>query len=575
MSYTYTRSFKRKYPHVVQSLRYAEDVLSGKIDACLYVRQACERQLTDLDRDNFLYAFSVAKAEAICAYEETLPHVKGVWARRGELLRLEPWQSFGLTAIFGWVYREDVHDDFGHLVARAGLRRFRSVYEEVPRKNAKSTKVAGVGLFMLEHDDEPGAEIYSSATTRKQAKIVFDVARAMAKRGHEFDVRAHTISNLRSASKFEALHAQGETLDGLNIHCAINDEVHAWKKRAVYDVIETAMGAREQPMIYNITTAGDNLEGICFQIRGYVIRVLKGEIKDDSFFGIIYTIDDDDKDHWLEPALWRKANPNFGVSVGPLDMEKMATKARELPSEQNAFLTKRLNVWTNASVAWMDMISWGKGFDSSLSLDQFVGEHCTAGIDLASKIDINSMALFFTRLINGVEHYYIFMRHWLPEAAIKGDRWGNYDGWVRSGAIIKTPGNVVDVDMIEEETLKLDKKHSIDSLGVDPGHNSTQYGVHMAEEGIEVVDVRPNWMNFSEPMKWLEAWVKDGRVHHNCKVLDWMMSNVVAKLDNKDNLFPKKENKLRKIDGVIALLIAINRFKMADNKKLQYTAFVM
>ena len=575
MSWPFTRTFRRRYPHVVTGIRYAEDVVTGKIDACLYVRQACERQLTDLERDDFAYTFAVAKAEAICEYEETLPHVKGEWARRGEKIKLEAWQSFGLSTIFGWVRREDAHDERGKLVARAGCRRFRTVYEEVPRKNAKSTKVAGVGLYMLERDGEPGAEIYSSATTRKQAKIVFDVARAMAKRGVDFDVRAHSISNLDMASKFEPLHAQGETLDGLNIHCALNDEVHAWKKRSVYDVIETAMGAREQPLIYNITTAGDNLEGICFDIRGYVIRVLAGLVEDDSFFGIIYTIDDDDREDWLNPAVWRKANPNWGVSVYPLDIETMSRKARELPSEQNAFLTKRLNVWVNASTAWMDMAAWERGFDSRLKLDDFVGEHCYAGIDLASKIDVNSLALFFVRMIDGIEHYYIFMRHWLPEAAIKGDRWGQYDGWVRSGHIRKTPGNVIDVDVIEDETVELDKRHKIDSLGVDPGHNSTQYGVHVAETGIEVVDVRPNVLNFSEPMKWLEAWVKDGRVHHNCPVLKWMVSNVVAKRDNKDNIYPKKENETRKIDGLVALLIAINRFKMGENKEKQYAAFLL
>lgn len=556
-----TPRWLRDAPHVVKAFRYAEAVVAGGVDACLYVRQACQRQLDDLERDDFPFVFDLAAAEKVCAFIETLPHVKGEWAKRGELIRLEPWQCFYLTTIFGWLYAEDVRDDIGAVIARAGQRRFRSVYIEVARKNAKSAIAAGVGLYMLCKDGEAGAEVYSNATTAKQARIVFDVARQMAKRATALEVRAHNISDIATASKFEALHAQGETLDGYNIHCAINDELHAWKNRAVYDVIETAMGARQQPLMFNITTAGNNLEGICYDVRGYCVRLLARTIADESFFSMIYTIDEEDRANWLEPRVWRKANPNWGVSVSHVDMQAMANKAREVPSEQNAFMTKRLNVWVNAATAWMDMGAWQAGYDPRLRLEDFNGEECFAGIDLASKIDVNSLVLVFKRGPAGAEHYYAFTRHWLPEAAVKSDRFGQYDGWTRMGAMLTTPGNVVNVDRIEEETKLIGKRHKIMSLGVDPGHNSTQYGVHMAEAGFEAVDVRPNVMNFSEPMKWLEAWVKDGRFHHCCPVLTWMVSNVIAARDHKDNIYPRKESAVRKIDGVVALLMAINRMQ--------------
>lgn len=569
------RGLKRRFPLVAASLKYAEQVVARKIEACLFVRQACERQLTDLERPDFPYVFDVETAERCPRFIETLPHVKGEWAARREMIHLEPWQAFGLTTTFGWVRREDMYDDDGELVARAGTRRFRTAYEEVPRKNAKTTIAAGVGLFMMSEDGEAGAEVYSNATTRNQARIVFDLARTMAQRaGRGLDIRAHTIAHLDTASKFSPLHAQGETLDGYNIHCAINDELHAWKRRSVYEVIETATGARQQPLIFNITTAGNNLDGICYDLRGYTIRVLNRTLVDESFFGIIYTLDQDDIEHWFDRALWKKANPNWGKSVYPMDVEALARKARELPTEQNAFLTKRLNVWVNAAVSWMDMVRWNAARDTQMKLEDFRGEPCWLGIDLASKIDINSLAIVFRREIEGQDHYFVFMRHWLPEAAIIGDRFGQYDGWVKSKHILKTPGNVVDIDEIEAETMRIAADHSVRELGMDPGHNSTQYGVHMAEEGLTVIDVRPTYMNFSEPMKWLEGWVKDRRVHVCDPVLDWMVSNVVARRDSKDNLYPLKESAARKIDGVVALLIAINRM-MADQGDQSVSGQVM
>ena len=562
-------SWKRKHPYLAAAYDYCIGVERGKIPACKLVKQACVRQLDDLDRENWHFVMEPAAAESICETIESLRHVKGAWASRREKIRLEPWQCFSLTTPFGWKLREDIHDDDGTLVAAAGTRRFRTVYEEVPRKNAKSTKAAGVGLHMLTRDNEHGAEVYSAATTRDQARIVFAVAQQMARKSDlGTEVRAHSINRLETASFFRALHAQGNTLDGLNVHCAINDEVHAWEKRSVYEVIETALGAREQPMIYNITTAGTNLEGICMDLRTYLVGILDGKIEDDSFFGVIYTIDNEDAESWDQSSVWRKANPNWGVSVFPMDMRALANKARELPSELNGFMTKRLNVWRNAATAWMDMLRWEASQDTAMRFADFEGSTCWMGIDLASKIDVNSLAVLFKKTIDGEDHIFCFMRHWLPEAAVNNAANLMYDGWVRAGHIRATPGNIVDIDEIERETLELSTRVRLVELGVDPGHNSTQYSVHMMQEGLEVVDVRPTVLNFSEPMKWLEAFVKDGRWHSNCPVLTWMVSNVIAKPDFKDNIYPRKQNAARKIDGVIAVLIALNRMFSGDGESV-------
>lgn len=535
-------------PHVALAIDYAEQVCSGGIVAGNWCKEACERFLADLSRD-WEWIFEDWRAEQACEFIEELPHIKGEWAKRGERLKLEPWQCFIVCNIFGWVDSE-------------GYRRFRTVFIDVARKNAKSTLASAIGLYMLAKDYEAGAEVCSVATTRDQAKIVFNVARMMAKRtpGNGLKVLAHSIRHEETDSQFEALHAQGETLDGYNIHCAICDEVHAWTKRAVYDVIETATGARRQPLMFNITTAGFDTSGVCWDLRSYLLQILKGAVEDDRFFGVIYTLDKDDD--WTDRSVWPKANPNIGVSVYPMDLESQAKKAAQIVSQQNAFLTKRMNVWTNSAVAWMNMRSWGECIDQDLSVEAFAGEDCYGGLDLASKIDLNSFCQLFRRNLAGKDHIYAFMKHWLPETAISEEPTGLYDGWARSGHIRVTNGNIIDTDQIEQDILdEVIGPFRLRELAVDPMHNSSQVAVHMAQHGVQTVDVRPTVLNFSEAMKWLEAFVKDNRFHTNDPVLTWMIANVEVKMDYKDNIYPRKAGNQpnRKIDGVIALLMAINR----------------
>jgi len=555
------------FPHVAAAIGYAEDVVAGEMTCGKYEILAAQRMLDDLDREDAPWHFDAEAAEKPCRYIERLPHVKGEWAKRRELIHLEPWQCFNICNVFGWRHNEDILDAEGKVQVSANTRRFRTAYTDVARKNAKSTLAAGLGLYMLDEDDEAGAEVYSAATTRNQAKITFNIANTMAKRTSELplEVRVHNINKPEAAAKFEPLHAQGETLDGYNVHCAINDELHAWKNRDVYNVIETATGARVQPLIYNITTAGHDTSGICYELRTYLVRILEGQIEDDSFFGVIYSLDKEDD--WTDREVWRKANPNWNVSVYPMDIENLCRKATEVVSQVNSFLTKRMNVWVNAAEAWMDMRRWEACRDAEMTLEDFAGEDTFVGLDLASKIDVNSMAQLFERDVDGRPHVYCFMRHWLPESAVLEDPNAQYDGWVRAGQMRTTPGNVVDVDVIEGDTLEeISGPFVLRELAVDPMHNSTQYAVHMAQQLGEdrVIDVRPTVLNFSEPMKWLEAYVKDGTFHHNCPVLTWMVSNVEVKRDQKDNIYPRKGATNRKIDGVVALLMALNRLKAQE-----------
>jgi phage terminase large subunit-like protein len=548
-------------PYVDSALTYCEQIKDGTIPACQWVKKATERFWLEFHHTPPGLIFDCFKADEACAFIETLPHVKGEWAKRRELIRLEPWQCFIVVCIFGW------------LDEATNTRRFRTVYIEVARKNAKSTLAAAILLYMFTQDGEPGSECFTVATKHTQARIVFDIARQMALRANlpNVTVFKHNMHILDDASICQPLAAESSTLDGLNIHISVNDEVHAWKVRDLYDVIDTATGSRLQPLIFNITTSGNNLEGVCYEMNGYVRKLLDGLLDDDSVFGIIYTVDKDDD--WEDETTWKKANPNYGVSVYPMDMQRAAKKAQQVPAEQTAFLNKRLDVWTAANEAWMPMRQYALQADPALKLADFNGMECYAGADLASKNDIASLGQIFPVIENGKQHWFAFCHHFLPEFAVaNAANKGIYDGWVRQGLIHVTTGASLDMDYVEPVVIEALNATKLMMLGFDPGHNSTQFGIHMDRVYGEsrVVEVRPLVKHFSDPMKWLEAFVQDGTWHHDGDpVLTWMVSNVEFKRDHNDGIFPRKQAYERKIDGVIALLMALN-LAMAGAQKPRF-----
>lgn len=545
--------FKEK-DHAAIGLKYAKDVVVGNVVAGKWIKLACKRHLDDLKHGKKRgLVWNPAKANEICNYIEALPHIKGEWARRKELLVLEPWQSWVVGTAFGW-YGPD------------GTRRFRTTYVEVARKNAKSTVAAGVGLYMFTKDGEAGAEVYSAATTRDQAKIVFGVGRSMTRSTPDLqdiygiEVNKHSLFIEETDSKFEALSAEGSSLDGLNIHCAVVDELHAHKTRAVFDVLETATGSRLQPMLFLITTAGFDRSGICYEQRTYVTKILDGVIEDDTYFGAIYTLDDEDD--WTDPVVWPKANPNYGVSVYETDMQRLARKAQEMASATNNFLTKRLNRWVNADVAWMDMRAWDRQANKDLALEQFAGEKCYIALDLSTKVDLAAMNFVFPRPDG---QYITFTKFYLPEDTIEESHNSQYTGWERSGYIKTTPGNTIDYDIIEDDLREAQSLFDIQEIPYDP-FQATQLSGHMVAEGLPMVEVRPTVLNFSEPMKEVEAMTLDGRLTHDGNpVMTWMISNVVAKLDNKDNIYPRKERPENKIDGPVALIMNLGRAQVNAN----------
>ena len=539
---------------------YAEAVVSKQILTCEWVQKACQRQLDDLvrfKRKSSVYLFNpelldrhgrpFKPADNLCAFIERLPHVKGPLA--GQMIVLEPWQVFILSTVFGWVKSD-------------GKRRFRRSYIEVPRGNAKSTLSSAVGLYMLAADREGGAEVYSLATTRDQARIVFGDAQTMARMSPGFrsrfsvNVGAHNMHVLQTGSKFEALSAEGSTLDGLNIHMGCIDELHAHKTRTVYDVVETGTGKRDNSLLWVITTAGSNRSGICYEVRSFVTKLLNRVFEDDSQFGIIYGLDEGDD--WTAKDALIKANPNWGISVREEILVPLQSKAMQLPSAVNNFKTKHLNEWVSADKSWMDMRAWDAGMNPDLELDQFLGQTCWIGLDLASKTDIAALVMLFQHP-DTPDAFVVFGKYYLPEDTVQAAGNSQYQGWSHTGRLSVTPGNVIDFIWIEADLLELASKFSIEAVAFDP-FQATQLSTRMLAEGLPMIEVRPTVLNFSEPMKTLEALVLQKKlVHDGDPVLAWMASNVVAHMDVKDNIYPRKERAENKIDGIVALIMALSR----------------
>ena len=535
--------------HAARAERYAHDVVTGKIQVCKWIRLACQRQIDDRARKGWKYKFRPALADKICKFIEFLPHIKGRWKSR--TIKLEDWQLFFLTTIFGWVDK------------RTGFRRFRKALIVVPRKNAKTTIAAGVGLYLLALDGEPGAEVYSAATTRDQAKISWDIAKRMVERTPGFRDRfgvgalAHSITIESKAAFFKPLSRDADTLEGLNIHGAIIDELHAHKTREVFDVLDEATGSRQQPLIFIISTEGDSADGIFAEQVNYGQNVLEGLHQDDTFFSVIYTIDPEDD--WTAPASWWKANPNLGVSVLEKDIEIRCGQAQKNAGAQSSFLTKRLNIRVGASDAYFNMLAWGQTCkDETLKIEDFYGQECMVGLDLASKIDIAARVRLFRK--GGM--YYVFPTCYLPEDQLERGN-PNYDlyrGWATLGILKLTPGNVIDFELIEQDLLQDRKDFKLLSVCYDP-NQATEMSTRMQKEGLEMVDVPQNRGRLSEPMKKLEALIIAGKIRHDGNpAMSWMMGNVAAKVDAKDDVFPMKARAVNKIDAPVATMIALSHW---------------
>jgi phage terminase large subunit-like protein len=527
------------------------DVLSGVRVVGKLVRLAVERHQRDLQDGpaRGLTFDPIAAARAIKFYA-FLRHSKGEWA--GKPLELNDWQCFILWVLFGW-RRAD------------GMRRFRTAYVEVPRKNGKSTFASGVGLELLVADGEPGAEVYTAATKRDQARIVHGEAVRMVKSSPELKrivgIFKDNLHVQTTNSKFEPLGADSDTMDGLNVSGGIIDEFHAHKKRDVYDLLDTATGARRQPLLFIITTAGSDEQSVCFELHDHGIKVLedggKGQYPDDTLFVFIASIDEGDDP--FDPKVWEKANPNYGVSVKPDDLERKAERARQIPSARNAFLRLHLNVWTQTATAWLDIEKWD-ACQQDFRPEEWAGAEVFGGLDLASKLDITAFVL----LLKKDGKYCVVCRFWIPkDTAAKREKRDRipYKQWIDDGLIKATEGSVTDYDVVEAEIADLCRKWRIGKLGFDP-HNATQLSIHLQDRyGIEMLEFGQGTAHMNEPCREMEKLIEAKEiVHDGNAVLRWMIGNVSVKTNDITNeIKPAKpdDKSNKKIDGVVALLMAL------------------
>ena len=545
----------RSLSYADTATQYARDVVAGDIVAGELALLACQRHLDDLDRD-WEYTFDADRAARACRFIELLPHIKGPLAVKRELIRLEPWQVFIVSSLFGWVNSD------------TGLRRYRSAYIAVARKNAKSTLASGIGLYMLCADGETGAEVYSAATTREQARIVWADARAMVARTpglrRKFGVKnyAHRVEIPSNNSVFRPLSRDtGGNLDGLNISCAIIDELHAHKTRELYDVIDTATGARSQPLILMITTAGFDSSSICYERQVYTQQVLRGDSEDPSWFGLIYTVDKEDLEDQerllTDEALWAKANPNLDVSVSRDDMRRKAVQALAVKSSRPNYLTKHLNVWVEGGSSWLDIVAWDATEDPDLDIADYEGLPCWIAADLASKLDVACVAYVFER-IDGDGHA-VFVRHYVSEREADRSRNSQYAGWAADDHLIVTPGDVTDYGQIEADLRQAAVDYDVVCVAVDPWQ-AEHMRQRLDAEGLPTLELRQSVQSLSEPMKSLEAAIVSGKiVHERDPVLRWMLGNVVCHVNAKDEIYPRKDRPEQKIDGAVALIMAYGR----------------
>jgi len=432
-----------------------------------------------------------------------------------------------------------------------------------------TTLVAGIGLYMLVADGEPGAEIYSAATKRDQAKLSWseavrmrDKSPALAKMVQHWRA-SDNLSVEATASKFQPLGADADTMDGLNVHGALIDELHAHKTRAVVDVLETATGARRQPLILEITTAGVDQTSVCFEHNEYSARLLNGTVTDETWFAFIATLDEGDD--WTDERVWAKANPNLGVSVKLDDLRRKCERAKQLPSAQNAFKRLHLDVWTQQVDRWIDLALWdaNAGEIGARELEGVLRGHaCYGGLDLSAVSDLTAWVMVFPRE-GDPEEVDILCRFWCPEARIYDahNRYRDqYQAWARDGWLDVTPGDAVDYAHIRARVLEDAQAFRVMDMNVDRLFQGYQLTQELADEGLAVFGMGQGFLSMAAPMRDFERRLLDKKLHHGMHpVLRFMAESVAVRRDPADNLKVDKAESQGRVDGIVALVMGIDR----------------
>lgn len=524
-----------------------------------------------------LYYYDKEAAEgAVRFIERHIRHVKGEWAAgNNPLIKLEEWQKKDiLYPLFGWKHKEK--DKTG-----INLRKYRTAYIEIPRKNAKTTLIASIGVIMLILGNEPGSEIYCVAADRDQASIVFDIAKSMILADETLSGMCQVYKNaiLYNGCALKVISADVAGKHGYNASVVIFDELHTQKTRDLYDVMRTSIASRRQPMFIMITTAGDNFNSICWEQHEKATQILNGQRKDDSYLPLIYAADPSDDPY--KESTWKKANPNYGVSVKPEYLKKEAENAKHSPTYENTFKRLHLNIWTNSQEKWITDLSWSKS-GGKINSSELIGRPCNGGLDLSSTSDLTAFTLIFPP-IEPNQPYISLNWFWLPEdkgkdSANKNNL--NYSDWVKNGFVEETPGNVVDYDVVQIRIQEIYNTYKPTQIGYDP-HNAAQIIPKLQEYGLPMYLHRQGFISMNVPSKEFERVVNGDYIlsdgtrlpmfnHGNNPVLDWMIQNCSIDIDASQNIKPSRKRKDQKIDGIVTNIMAIGLCLVADLTKGSY-----
>jgi len=494
--------------------------------------------------------FDQEAVDKVIGFFKLLRHVKGKWA--GSPFELEPWQiKYYIAPVFGWKHKN-------------GNRIIRTVYIEIPRKNGKTTLLTGTELYLLAADREPGAEVYAGATKKDQARLCFEPAKKMVEASDVLSKRLTLYRNSivydQTGSSFKIISSDALKEQGLNIHGAVIDELHAHKNRDFVDVIETATGSREQPLVVFITTAGTEESTICQEKHEYARRCALKIDNDPTFWGVIYGADE--ADDWTDSKIWAKANPNMGVSVNEEHIAQMCKRAQLTPAAENSFKRYHLNIWTKQETRWIPLSAWDNctGIIDDLKLR---GKVCYGGLDLSSTTDLTAFIKIFPP-DDYDDKFKILSRFWLPQERIRElEKTGNaYSVWVRQGFITATPGNVVDYRVVSRDIKKDFQDYQLREVAFDRW-GATQISQDLMDEGINMIQTGQGYRSLSGPAKEFEGMVLDKKLNHGGNpVLRWMVDCVSISQDPAGNIKPVKPDRRKsskRIDGVVALIMALDR----------------
>lgn len=544
---------------------YARDVLAGTIIACEWVKLACRRQQQDRTRSErdpaWPFVWVPAEAVRACQFLEQLPHVEGTWATKE--IRLEPSQIFLVCCLFGWRQRAD-----------RSLRRFTVLYYELGRKGAKSTLMAGIALFHLLEEGEVGASVVLAAKTGTQARVVFGIMQRMVKASSWLRKRglqwfANAIVTTDGSAK--PINAKASSQDGLNPSVICLDESHA-QNFELHDVLKSAQGARRNPLLLAPTTAGYDLLSVGYALRTTLTKVLQRVFPADHFLGLIYTLDEDDD--WRNPAVWVKANPMIGVTPLRESVAKYCEDAKQTPGLEGEFRVKVCSQWMQSASAWLSLTAWDACTDPNTKLEDFTGQPCWIGGDLAQIDDLAAVALLFER----ADLLYAFVRFYLPRGVIeaRARTVPVYQQWVNQGILHLTEGTMIDYDRIEADVRGWCKTFTVKALRFDQ-YGSAQIVSRLAADGWPAAILDKNRKTMTPPARDFETRVRHKKFRHDGnECLKWNASNAVVQRGVDDSLLPKKESaeSPNKIDGIDAILQANSARLEPAAKAPEYTFMI-